>query len=83
MRPIGHFRVVLSLCFKVRLSAKPLIWKCFFSHANKTHFHNKGFALGLILKVRVFGTQKWPINRPAFCIGNGMIFSDIWRKYHQ
>ena len=24
------------------------------SHANKTHFHKKGCALGLILKVRVF-----------------------------
>ena len=55
----------------------------FYSHANKTHFHNKGFALGLILKVRVFRTRKWPINRHAFCIGNSMIFSDIWRKYHQ
>jgi len=27
-----------------------------------THFHNKGFALGLILKVRVFGTRKWSIH---------------------
>ena len=26
----------------------------FYSHANKTHFHKKGFPLGLILKVRVF-----------------------------
>ena len=33
----------------------------FHSHANKTHLHKKGCALGLILKVRVFGTQKWPI----------------------
>ena len=31
------------------------------SHSNKTHFHKKGCALGLILKVRVFGTRKWPI----------------------
>ena len=31
------------------------------SHANKTHFRNKGCVLGLILKVRVFGTRKWPI----------------------
>ena len=23
-----------------------------------THFHKKGFALGLVLRVRVFGTQK-------------------------
>ena len=33
----------------------------FHSHASKTHFHKKGCALGLILKVRVFGTRKWPI----------------------
>ena len=33
----------------------------FHSHANKTHFHKKGCTLGLILKVRVFGTRKWPI----------------------
>ena len=33
----------------------------FYSHANKTHFHKKGCALGLILKVRVFGDRKWPI----------------------
>ena len=35
----------------------------FYYHANKTHFHNKGFALGLVLRVRVFGTRKWPIKR--------------------
>ena len=35
----------------------------FHTHANKTHFHEKGCALGLILKVRVFGTRKWPIWR--------------------
>ena len=29
--------------------------------ANKTHFHNKGFALSLVLKVRFFKTRKWPI----------------------
>ena len=33
----------------------------FHSHANKTHFHKKGFAPSLILKVRVFGTRKWPM----------------------
>ena len=33
----------------------------FQSHANKTHFHKKGCASSLILKVRVFGTRKWPI----------------------
>ena len=30
--------------------------------ANKTHFHNKGFALSLVLKVRFFRTRKWPID---------------------
>ena len=33
----------------------------FHSHANKTYLHKKGCALGLILKVRVFGTRKRPI----------------------
>ena len=31
------------------------------SHANETHFHMKGFAHGLVLKVEAFGTRKWPI----------------------
>ena len=30
-------------------------------YANNTHFHKKSDALGLILKVKVFGTRKWPI----------------------
>ena len=28
----------------------------FYSHVNKTHFHKKGFALSLVLKVRVLVT---------------------------
>ena len=32
-----------------------------YSHANKTEFDKKGSALHLILKVRVFGTWKWPV----------------------
>ena len=35
----------------------------FHSHASKTHFHKKGFALSLILKARVFRTRKWPIHQ--------------------
>ena len=34
----------------------------FHSHANKTRLHKKGCAPSLILKVRGFGTRKWPIN---------------------
>ena len=37
----------------------------FHSPANKTHFQKKGCALGLVLKVRVFGTRKWPIKAPG------------------
>ena len=33
----------------------------FNSHAKKTRFHRKGFALSLVLKVRVFGSRKWPV----------------------
>ena len=33
----------------------------FHSHAKETHFHKKGSAPSLILKVGVFGTRKWPI----------------------
>ena len=29
----------------------------------KTHFHINSFALSLALKVRFFGTRKWPIGR--------------------
>ena len=46
----------------------------FHSHANKAHFHKKCFALSLILKVRVFGTRKWPIKQRGsmrFVLGEG------------
>ena len=35
----------------------------FYSHANRTRFQRKRFAPRLVLTGRVFGTQKWPINR--------------------
>lgn len=49
----SHFWVVRSLGFKARLSGSH---RCFYVYANKTRFHKKGFALGLVLKLRVFGT---------------------------
>ena len=57
---IGYFGVPRASVNEVKCSAldREMI---FYSHANKTHFHKKGCALGLILKVRVFGTRKWPI----------------------
>ena len=32
----------------------------FYSHVNKTYFYHKGFAVSLVLKVRVFGACKGP-----------------------
>ena len=34
----------------------------FYSHANQSHFHKNGVALGLALKQRHKGTRKWSIN---------------------
>ena len=42
----------------------------FHSHANKTPFHKKGCELGLILKVNVLGTQKWPIEQTEKMLQN-------------
>ena len=51
---IGHFRVAPGLCIKkLGLVLSLRYGNVFHSHANKTHFHYKGCALGLILKVRV------------------------------
>ena len=50
---IGRFRLFPGPLFQ-KEGTQPLIWKSFFhSHANKTHFHNKGCAPSTILKVRV------------------------------
>ena len=52
----------LGLCFKTSVGAQPFDTEIIFhSHANKTNFHKKGCEPSLILKVRVFGTRKWPI----------------------
>ena len=58
---------LISSCLKRLFQSKA---KCeaidlkmnFYSHANKTHFHNKGFVLSLVLKVWVFGICKWSIS---------------------
>ena len=42
-----------------------IVKRFFYYRANKTHFHKKGFALGLVLRVRVYGTRKWPIENIA------------------
>ena len=48
--------------FQSEAKCEAIDMKMIFNYdANKTHFHNKGFALRLVLKVRFFGTRKWPI----------------------
>ena len=54
---IGHFLVLLCLCFKTSLSAKPFIWKWIlhavsFSCKSKSFFINRGSR----------EPRKWPIN---------------------
>ena len=52
-KPIGHFRVLLCLCFKTSLSAKPFIGK-WVLHAVSFSCKSKS------LKQRHKGTRKWP-----------------------
>ena len=55
--------------FQNEAKCKAIDMKMIFNYyANKTHFHNKGFALSLVLKVRFFGTRKWPIEFAVACI---------------
>ena len=48
----------------------------FHAHANKTHFHKKGCAPSLILKVRVFGTRKWPTF--FLTVGTSIWYRNFW-----
>ena len=45
---MGHFRVAFKDGGKCEAFCMKMIFN--HSHAHKTHFHNKGIALGLILK---------------------------------
>ena len=40
----------------------------FYFHANQSHFQKNGLALGLALKQRHNGSQKWPIAQAIFRI---------------
>ena len=50
----------------------------FHFHANQSHFHKNGFTLRLVLKQRLKGTWKWPINLQfilGFCCKKTLFFS--------
>ena len=76
---IGHFRVAPSLCFEVRLTAKILMWKWFFySHANETHSHKKGFLLlASFWKWEFLELQLWTKVLGHFCVSG--VFSNSHR----
>ena len=58
---MDHFRVPPGSFYQNEVQCSTFEMKMiFYSRANKNHFHKKGCALGLILKLRVFGTQNWP-----------------------
>ena len=66
----------LSSClkphFQNEIKVKAIHMKMFFnSHAGKTDFHKKNFALGLDLKARVFGTRNWPTNKRSHFLLRG------------
>ena len=54
-RPFPSYPKPLSSEAKCEAIDMKLIFN---SHANKTNFLKRGFLIGLVLKVRVFGTQK-------------------------
>ena len=57
-----HFRVAKPL-FQSEAKCEAIEMEMMlYSHANETHFLKKGFALSLVLKVRVSGTQNWLID---------------------
>ena len=57
----GPFSSCLKPQFQCEAKCETIDVKIFFySHSNKTHLHKKGFALSLVLKVRVLGTREWP-----------------------
>ena len=50
--------------FQSEAKCEAIDMKMIFNYdANKTHFYNKDFALSLVLKVKFFGTRKWPISQ--------------------
>ena len=56
--------------FQSEAKCEAIDMKMIFNYdANKTHFHNKGFALSLVLRVRFFGTRKWPIDYKQYKYG--------------
>ena len=63
---IGHYRVPPGPLYENEVKYSAFDMDYLHSRANKIHFQKKGCALGLVLKVRVFGTSKLPDNGQNF-----------------
>ena len=58
--PNRLFPICLKPLFQSEVKCEAIDMKMIFDYnANKTHLHNKGFSLSLVLKVRFFGNRKW------------------------
>ena len=78
MQLIGHFRVPPVPLFQNEGRCSAFDMEIIFhSHANKTHFHKKGCAPSIILKVRVFGTRKWAIVCTAVVLSCFFVYSFV------
>ena len=71
---IGHFRVAQASVSRRDLVRTIDMKMIPYSRAKKPHFHKKGFARSLVLKVRGFGTRKWLITP---CLSSNFCFSSI------
>ena len=77
---IGHFRFASSLCFKARLSSKPLIWKTFFILMQiKIIFTRKILALSIVskrefLELRIGLFWLFPFHRFLISSGHALGF---------
>ena len=78
---IGYFRVASSLCFKSEAKCEAIDTKMIFNYdANKTHFHNKGFALSLALKVRFFPRKRRLLLHPNTVQGSFFLLQSYSKK---
>ena len=82
---IGHFRVPKKSHFQNEAKCETFVVKMsFICIIMKTHFHINAFALSLALKVRFFGTRKWPIymlidqKRPNLLKAQNVLTADRW-----
>ena len=55
------FSSCLKSQFQCEAKCETIMKIIFYSHSNITHLHKKGFAFGLVLKVRVLGTRECSI----------------------